>query len=150
MHVMKSFYCDAQHVVMGWPPLLCSTFIYDGIVAMSLTSAMDLDIEGFEMDHCVGSYAEACASGTTHIISLRGADCEFGQNGFEIVEYRSTAEIRIIDSGLGYWDLQVEQHVGHRNSQPPKRCVRALEALIEKLKFDSNREWLEELQQKCQ
>jgi len=135
---------------MGWPPLLGSTFIFDGIVARSLTSAMDLDIEGSEMDHCVGSYADACAAGTTHIISLRGTDCEFGRVGFEIIEYRSTAELRIIDSGRGYWDLQVEQHVGYRNSPPPKRCTRALEALIENLKFDSNRQWLEELQQKCQ
>ena len=135
---------------MGWPPLLGSTFIFDGIVARSLTSAMDLDIEGSEMAHCVGSYADACAAGTTHIISLRGTDCEFGRVGFEIIEYRSTAEIRIIDSGLGYWDLQVEQHVGYHNSPPPKRCTRALEALIENLKFDSNRQWLEELQQKCQ
>ena len=134
---------------MGWPPLLGSTFIFGGIVARSLTSAMDLDIEGSEMDHCVGSYADACAAGTTHIISLRGADCEFGRVGFEIIEYRSTAELRIIDSGRGYWDLQVEQHVGYRNSPPPKRCTRALEALIENLKFDSNRQWLEELQQKC-
>jgi hypothetical protein len=111
---------------------------------------MDLDIEGSEMGHCAGSYAEACAAGAMHIISLRGTDCEFGQTGFELVEYRSTAEIRIIDSGLGYWDLEVEQHVGHRNSSTPKRCTRALEVLIENLKFDSNREWLAELQQKCQ
>ena len=135
---------------MGWPPLLGSTFIFGGIVARSLTSAMDLDSEGSEMNHCVGSYADACAAGTTHIISLRGTDCEFERVGFEIIEYRSTAEIRIIDSGLGYWDLQVEQHVGYHNSSPPKRCTRALEALIENLKFDSNRQWLEELQQKCQ
>lgn len=135
---------------MGWPPLLGSAFIYDGIVARSLTSAMDLDIEGAEMEHCVGSYADACAAGTTHIVSLRGTDCEFGRTGFEIVEYRSTAEIRIIDSGLGYWDLQVEQHVGHRNSPPPERCTRALVLLVENLKFDSNRQWLEELQLNCQ
>lgn len=135
---------------MGWPPLLSSAFIYDGIVAKSLTSAMDLHIEGDDMDHCVGTYAEACAAGATHIISLRGTDCEFGDTGFEIIEYRSTAEIIIVDSGLGYWDLQVEQHVGHRNSPPPKRCTRALEALIENLKFDSNQQWLEELQQKSQ
>ncbi len=44
-------------VVMGWPPLLGSTFIYDGIVARSLTLAMDLDVEGSEMGHCAGSYA---------------------------------------------------------------------------------------------
>jgi hypothetical protein len=135
---------------LGWPPLLSSTFFFDGIVARSLTSAIELDIEGVEMDHCVGTYVEACAAGTTHIISLRGTDCEFGKNGFEIIEYRSTAELKIVDSGLGYWDLQVEQHVGHRNSPPPKRCIRALAALVENLKFESNHQWLEKLQQKSQ
>ena len=53
-----------------WPALL-PQFCAGGYVALELDSGARLAEEGLDQKHCVGSYANACASGSCRVFSLR-------------------------------------------------------------------------------
>jgi hypothetical protein len=53
-----------------WPALL-PVYTTGQFLAMELDSGFRLAEEGFEQRHCIGTYANACASGATRVFSLR-------------------------------------------------------------------------------
>lgn len=81
-----------------FPHFLSSPVDVDGVHLRALTDARSLEIEGAEMRHCVGSYAEGAMAGRSMIVALSSP---YG---------RSTADVRLADEGL-----TVSQHYGPRN-----------------------------------
>jgi hypothetical protein len=74
------------------------------------------------LDHCVGSYAGACAEGRSRILSLR-------KSRGDDVERVSTAEIETRDAG----NLKVLQHRGWKNLPPCEEAAKALHAYMKEL-----------------
>src|SRR5690606_22680612 len=74
-----------------WPALLPRHVMGD-LLAIELASGALLAEEGLEQKHCVGSYANACASGSCRVFSLRR-------------EGRRLATIELRRDSGGRWDL---------------------------------------------
>ncbi|WP_137174111.1 PcfJ domain-containing protein [Massilia sp. HP4] len=110
-----------QLEVADWPAILPEPMHFGGIVVVELASATQLRAEGMLMQHCVASYAGACHSGQSAIVSLRAA------SGVVL----STAELRLVDGDCPR--VAVEQHRSTRNGAPNAECERALEALVPRL-----------------
>jgi hypothetical protein len=85
-----------------WRPARCARLLRTG---------PDLVREGRDLAHCVATYADAVRSGRAVIVGL----CVLGQ--------RSTVEI---DPER----LEVHQHCGRANKEPPALCVRAIDVLM--------------------
>jgi hypothetical protein len=97
-----------------------------GIRIVSLTSERELRDEGARMDHCVGGYAYSCLH-HSHILSLR--DPQGGR--------LSTAEL--VETGNPKQPLRINQHFGPRNSPPPEKARRALDAFLRHLSKPEHR-----------
>ena len=101
-----------------WPAILCQAMRFGEITIVELTSAAQLQAEGALMEHCVASYANACHSGGSAIVSLRAA------SGAVL----STAELRLDEEDV--LRVAVKQHRSARNGAPGAACERALAALV--------------------
>jgi len=92
--------------------------IHDVILHPLLTRA-DLAEEGRAMRNCVEDYADACASGSSFIVSVR--DQATG-------ERISTAEFGLVKHGMGPVHVLLYQHASPGNAPAPPRAIAAVEA----------------------
>ena len=117
-----------------WPPLLSTPIELHGLTAVSVVTPIELQQEGYCLQHCVGSYAERCVLGNSHILSVRGS------NGISL----STAEI-VIRNEWNQWTPHLVQHCGFENAPPSKECVSLLEAVFSTLHSASGQSRITEL-----
>ncbi len=98
-----------------WAPLALPVTAGTGQTLRFLATDRELAAEGVHMGHCVGDYDRACLEGRCAIMSI---------GNWEGEDWRpsSTVEIRR-DGGDG---LEVAQHMGPGNAEPPDRDVMAL------------------------
>ena len=89
--------------VLQWDSLLPETVI-DGVVCTPLTDSQALDKEGYEMSHCVSSYAERCHHGVYRVFALRKPDGAKSTLGLRLEYYNKTV-------------VSFDQHRGPSNSQ---------------------------------
>ena len=108
----------------SWPPLLNAPLEYGDLRAVSLVCSHDLADEGRRMNHCVGRYVENCATGHSHIVSIRDS------SGKSL----STAEIEVFQSKQDRWEGNVQQHYGPANGTPPLECTHLIELVLLELK----------------
>lgn len=107
----------------GWAPVLTSPMPFGNLSVVELDSHSALVEESRRLDHCVHLYDDMCRSGLSRIFSVRDAQGRV----------LSTAEIRPIRQQLGTVECWVNQHRGARNCIPEKRCLDAIEALVQLL-----------------
>ena len=97
----------------------------DGVQVRPLVTGKELREEGTEMNHCVGSYVEACERGGSRIFAL---------------EHKGNrATVELLRSNKNGWS--VRQVFGPRNSNVSKPLTKAASALA-KLYQEANREVL--------
>ncbi len=99
-----------------WAPLIHPMTLPGGVKAKALISTRELQAEGERMGNCVGGYTHACAVRGHHIVSLESED------GSE----HSLMEIEELPENL----INVIQHVGFHNSDPPSWAAAATECLV--------------------
>jgi len=85
--------------LLTWSSILGVTTI-DGVVFTPLENSKALALEGYDLNHCVGSYAGRCHRGTYRVFAVRGAD-----------GVRSTLGIEVSGNKV-HWD----QHMGSCNA----------------------------------
>ena len=100
----------------GWPPLTDEIIAPNGLLIKPLTDPRELKDEGSGLNHCVGGYSNTCRDRGHHIISIR----RLSGNEFERL---STFEILPIEKGQR--ELNVRQHRGKRNANPPEEALEA-------------------------
>ena len=90
-----------------WPPLLPERVqLSSTIQAVSLGNSNALSLEGKRMQHCVGSYANRCFLGESHIISLR--------DSYD----RSLSTLEITTNKYNDRSFKIVQHKAHGNRTP--------------------------------
>lgn len=99
--------------VFGGEPFIIDK--YPTIEFVEQLSVLNLQQEGKEMNHCVGSYGGMCKSGLAHILSVRNTF-----NG-----ERSTLHVnfRKIEEKIS---LEVVQHLGVKNARAPEENAQAV------------------------
>lgn len=121
----------------SWPPLLEIPLESGGLQAISLVCSHDLADEGNRMNHCVGRYVESCATGHSHIVSIRDV------SGKSI----STAEIEVFPVKQDRWEGRVRQHYGPGNCSPSAECVHLIELVLIELKQTASQSRLQRIQE---
>jgi hypothetical protein len=109
---------DGTKLDQSWPALTPPFEASNGVFVEFLLDAQVLTTEGKAMRHCVGSYAKACATGSSHVASLSR------RVGRKMVRL-STVEIRMEGN-----DARIHQHYGACNSQPHADAFVAMEEWI--------------------
>lgn len=104
---------------ISWTPILKYSQ-WKKIEARELTSAYELDIEGEEMLHCVGSYADDCAAGHYRVFSLQSKT------------ERTTLGVRL-ETGGQYSLCQLQAYENSYDVQPSAAMYKAANSLIEEL-----------------
>jgi hypothetical protein len=119
-----------------WPALFPAFDAPNGIRIECLTTPSQLAAEGSPdrdaagipgLSHCVGTYADPCATGRVHVASLHRVD------GAGRKDRISTASFAIEGLG-GVPRAAVEQHRGRANAAPALEAVEAIAALMAHLK----------------
>lgn len=113
--------CAESH--LQWEPILKNQDMEfsDGKWSfVELSTSESLREEGRLMEHCVGMYDFKCASGKSHIFSVRNADGE----------RISTLEIGVGLTKRSGRKFFILQNLGFRNRQPPISCRRAAKAFL--------------------
>ena len=59
--------------MLRWGSIIPETVI-DGVICTPLTDSQALAEEGYEMSHCVGSYARLCHNGIYRVFALKEPD----------------------------------------------------------------------------
>lgn len=108
---------------LRWPLVLRQPWTTDGLLVTELGTARSLLEEGRAMQHCIGGYAEDCASGDSLVFSVRDAD------GNRL----STLELHLTDGGR---QLVGGQHRSVGNVAPSSACDIAMAALLRCLSRD--------------
>ena len=90
-------------------------------LVVPLTTSRELRREGQVLEHCIGSYASACATGESYIVSLRDP-----RSGHPL----STAEFQITRDRPGLVQLALRQHRGRGNADPAPECANAVRRLL--------------------
>lgn len=119
----------------SWPGLLRTPYGTNDLVAVSLVCGDELRLEGFRLQHCVGTYVEPCLKGESHIVSIRNAQGDS----------LSTAEIELVREGDG-WKPRVIQHAGINNSDPDPGCSDVLDRVVRSLDEPASQQWIAKLQ----
>lgn len=113
-----------DRAAQSWLPLLPQPVQAEGYEVKSLSDRAALEAESLALRHCVAGYADRCAAGLSHIVSItRG-----GQNV-------ATAELSVktLDERRS---LQLKQASGERNSRPEPGALRALQRVIDAIPQD--------------
>jgi hypothetical protein len=121
-----------------WPVPFAPADLGDGWTATALDSLAALSEEGSRhadaaglrgLDHCVLSYAEACLTGASVVLSLRADD---GQGP------RRVSTVELVRDAKGSWAIggvpfRLAQHRGLRNRPPGEEAKARLETLAMRL-----------------
>lgn len=99
---------------LRWGSIIPETVI-DGVICTPLTNSQALAEEGYEMSHCVGSYAQLCHDGIYRVFALKEPDGA-----------RSTLGIRLRRKGV----ITLDQHRGPHNSQVSPKASAAARKLL--------------------
>lgn len=108
---------------LRWPMVLSGPWMSEGLTITELGTALSLQEEGRAMLHCIGGFAEDCASGDSLAFSV----CDVGGNRL------STAQLLLVDGGR---QVILGQHRGVRNAAPSPVCDMAVAALVRYLNRD--------------
>lgn len=111
-----------------WPALL-PTYPAGQFLAVELENAYQLAEEGLEQRHCIGTYANACASGATRVFSLRSngkrtatIELQRGHDGaWRMAQIRGKANTVVHDPAI----LQAADQVAQAYSETARACERA-------------------------
>jgi hypothetical protein len=103
----------------SWPPLLAQPKQFGDYELRSLCDRAALEAESQALSHCVAGYADRCAAGWSHIVSI-------SWRGSKV----ATAELRLVGADSKR-TLEVQQVSGHRNAPAEPGAVRAIELAIE-------------------
>ena len=106
-----------RQVAISWPQLFSNRTV-NGISFQCLTTKKELEDEGSQMRHCVGSYYARCLSGKTHIVKVRS------DNG------KATLELRLED---GKREVSKGQFKSKSNSVPSDEIKAAGNRLIKEI-----------------
>lgn len=105
------------------------------LFVIELTTAPELDEEGFRLSHCIGGYVHACVSGQSRIFSVRNAA------GASL----SSVELCQTESHKNHkWHLQLAQHRALHNRAPTAACEEAVSAFMHAARtrrIDINMSW---------
>ena len=102
-------------------PLLQRERVIGDRVLVPLVTSGELQQEGRALQHCIGNYASACASGDSYILSIREAHSRCPL---------STAEFQITRDRPGPVKITLRQHYGRGNATPARACTDAVQHLI--------------------
>lgn len=119
-----------------WPAPLTGSIPVGSLWARFLVTPSELRDEGHRMQHCVGTYDDACLFGGSNIVSFRD------QHGRSV----STAELRM-ETRSKDLRLAVVQHRGHRDQIPSSEAETALEYLLDQLRDPALQPRLQEMQE---
>jgi hypothetical protein len=106
--------------VLHWPALL-SELRTPARNLLELTSSDQLQEEGDQLEHCVGTWTSHCMFGRTHVFSIRdhaGRRC-------------STLALRLEPDARGGLRATIAEHRAFRNGTPSPECRAAAKALIQ-------------------
>jgi hypothetical protein len=105
---------DDQSRGIGWLALISEPVEFAGYRFVELTTPHSLRLEGYQLRHCVGTYADRCASGRSRIFSMRGT----------VGTEPSTLELR----RAGRW--VVGQHCATANAPPSDKATGAAQQFV--------------------
>jgi hypothetical protein len=114
---------EAHAAMEEWPALPGLPMRVGNLTVFSLTSTLQLQLEGTRLNHCVSTYVRSCMYGESHIVSIRDAD------GGSL----STADISIDADERGKLVPNVIQHQAHSNLEPSRECEAALAKVLDML-----------------
>ncbi|WP_020406884.1 PcfJ domain-containing protein [Hahella ganghwensis] len=100
--------------VLKWGSLINETMI-DKVLFVPLNCSKSLAVEGYELDHCVGDYAELCYQGRYRVFSVQEPDGKRSTLGIEIEQSKAS------------WD----QHECKYREQPSVKALQAGYKLVE-------------------
>jgi hypothetical protein len=129
--LIKSFLLSDRHerqyhdvsVKTTWEPVFHEAEFKceNGLSVVPLLSSEELTREGKNLSHCVATYSAGCAKYQSHIYSVRQDD-----KSISTFEFTLKKVVPI--------EVSIIQHRGHRNSQPSKEAMVAVQAWKESLK----------------
>jgi len=122
----------------SWTPLIAESIMIGELRFRELTTGAALQAEGQRMNHCVGTYAQTCAAGRTHIFSCTTP------GGAPL----STLEIRLAQDQTGAVLPNIMQHHGPNDASAPPECREAAKALIALLREEPHRSRMAALQER--
>ena len=102
-----------------WPALLAKPQQFGEYELRSLCDRAALEAESLALSHCVAGYADRCAAGWSHIVSI-------SRDGVRV----ATAELTLANLDT-HPKLELKQISGHRNAPAESGALRAIERLIE-------------------
>ena len=111
--------------ISRWPELVPVREVA-GYKAVPLTTASELILEGRNMHHCVGTYAQACLEGSSHIYSFRKTAENGDETPFATVEVRCNRQAETSDEYIS--SLTIAQVRGPWNA-PIKKDPQTMEAI---------------------
>lgn len=100
-----------------WPVLFPNPIHVNDLHVVSVTTIDEIEAEGRELEHCVGTYVNKCILGESHIVSVRD------KQGKRL----STAEIELVEEYDGTIIPMLVQHQGLSNQQPVPEAQHALD-----------------------
>lgn len=129
---------------LDWEPLLTegnnlhpAVEGLEGYTIEHLLTGRELSDEGKRLQHCVGGYASACMTGTSHIFSIRDAQGN-SVSTFEILtgkphETRGFKKRDIHIPANANITYVLNQHYAYKDSEAPPESVRILDWFIKEL-----------------
>ena len=110
----------------SWLPLLSKndTYKYNNVVFSNLVNASQLQKEGKEMSHCIGSYVSNCLTGRSHIFSIEDKD----------TKARATVQIKVrYEADIKRNELQFlnNQLRSKSNASASDEIQKAVEAFVD-------------------
>jgi hypothetical protein len=115
--------CDGDDVLSqaldGWPAPSGDWIASNGVTLHWLCSEAELEAEGAEMRHCVGTYVDRCHRGDSIIAGVTTPDGE-----------RSTVEFFVTADETDRQHLQIRQHHSVRNTAPCKASREAVDEFL--------------------
>lgn len=100
----------------GWPPMTDEIIAPNGLLLKPLTDPRELKAEGTALNHCVGGYSNTCRDRGHHIVSIRR---------LHGTDYERLSTFEVLPFERGQRDLNIRQHRGRRNGNPPNEAQEA-------------------------
>ena len=126
---------EASATMEEWPALPGLPMRVGKLTVFSLTSTLQLQLEGTRLNHCVSAFVRSCMYGESHIVSIRDADGDS----------LSTGEISIDADERGKLVPSLIQHQSHSNYEPSSECEGALASVLDMLRTADTQTRLQEI-----